>query len=101
MAGAGGGLFPLELHDDNPPSDPLFGSDEEPSEVRLMPQHRVFFLVGLGVPHLAKILSISPHWYLSLFLDQGLFPPAEVRPQKFEKFKYIFVSNLTLISIYA
>ena len=36
MAGAGGGLFPLELHDDNPPSDPLFGSDEEPAEVRLM-----------------------------------------------------------------
>ena len=32
-AGAGGGLFPLELHDDNPPSDPLFESDEEPDEV--------------------------------------------------------------------
>ena len=26
-------------------------------------------------------------------------PPAEVRPQKFEKFKYIFVSNLTTFKL--
>ena len=38
--------------------------------------------------------------HLSPFLDQGLSPPpAEVHPQKFEKFKYIFVSNLTTFKL--
>ena len=38
--------------------------------------------------------------HLSPFLDQGLSPPpAEVRPRKFEKFKYIFVSNLTTFKL--
>ena len=50
-------------------------------------------------PHPAKILPIPPIWHLSLFLDQGLSPPAEVRPRKFEKFKYIFVSNLTTFKL--
>ena len=51
-------------------------------------------------PHPAKILPIPPHIrHLSPFLDQGLSPPAEVRPRKFEKFKYIFVSNLTTFKL--
>ena len=60
-----------------------------------------FFLGGgdWGVPHLVKILSIPPHSTLVPILDQGLSPPAEVRPQKFEKFKYIFVSNLTTFKL--
>ena len=37
---------------------------------------------------------------MSPFLDQGLSPPqAEVRPRKFEKFKYIYVSNLTTFKL--
>ena len=36
-----------------------------------------------------------PIRHLSPFLNQGLSPPAVVRPRKFEKLKYIFVSNLT------
>ena len=52
-----------------------------------------------GSPHPAKILPIPPIRHLSPFLDQGLSPPAEVRPRKFEKFKYIFVSNLTTFKL--
>ena len=57
-----------------------------------------FFPGGVGVPHPAKILPIpSPIRQLSSFLDQGLSPPAEVRPRKVEKLnEYIFVSNLTI-----
>ena len=52
-----------------------------------------------GPPNPAKILPIPPIRHLSPFLDQGLSPPAEVRPRKFEKFKYIFVSNLTTFKL--
>ena len=62
--------------------------------------HQGFFPGGTGgSPHPAKILSIPPIRQLFPFLDQGLSPPAEVRPQKFEKFKYIFVSNLTTFKL--
>ena len=52
---------------------------------------------GWGSPHMVKILSIPPppHPTLVPVFGPRLVPPAEVRPKKFEKFKYIFVSNLT------
>ena len=60
---------------------------------------RVFSWGGLGVPHPAKILSI-PLRHLSLLLDQACSPPpTEVRPRKFEKIRYIFVSNLTTFKL--
>ena len=55
---------------------------------------RVFFPGG-GFPPSGENFANPPIRHLSPFLDQGLSPPAEVRPQKFEKFEYIFVSNLT------
>ena len=55
---------------------------------------------GLGVPPSGENFANPPIRHLSPFLDQGLFPPpAEVRPRKFEKFKYIFVSNLTTFKL--
>ena len=60
----------------------------------LLVLHRPGFFPG-GFPIRQKFCQ-SPLRHLSPFLDQGLSPPpAEVRPPKFEKFKYIFVSNLT------
>ena len=59
---------------------------------------RVFSLGGMGPPIQPKFCQSSPpppHRHLSPLLDQGLSPPAKVRPRKFDKFKYIFVSNLT------
>ena len=49
-----------------------------------------------GSPPSGKNFVNPPIWHLSPFLDQGLSYPAEVRPRKFEKFRYIFVSNLTV-----
>ena len=40
-----------------------------------------------GVPPSGKNFANPPNRHLSPFLDQGLSPPAEVRPRKFEKFK--------------
>ena len=54
---------------------------------------------GLGVPQSGKNLVNHPIRHLSPFLDQGLSPPAKVCPWKFEKFKYIFVSNLTTFKL--
>ena len=53
-----------------------------------------------GSPHPAKILPIPPpHLTLvPVFGPRLVPPPAEVCPRKFEKFKYIFVSNLTALS---
>ena len=57
---------------------------------------RVFSLGGTGGPPIRqKFCQSPPIRHLSPFLDQGLSPPAKVRPRKFEKFRYIFVSNLT------
>ena len=53
-----------------------------------------------GPPHPAKILPIPPHPTLvPVFGPRLVPPPAEVRPRKFEKFKYIFVSNLTTFQL--
>ena len=52
---------------------------------------RVFFLGGLGVPPSGKNFANPP--------PSDTPPPAEVRPRKFEKFKYIFVSNLTTFKL--
>ena len=52
-----------------------------------------------GPPIRQKFCQSPPIWHLSPFLDQGLSPPAEVRPRKFEKLKYIFVSNLTTFKL--
>ena len=70
-----------------------------PALLRLV--SRVFSWGGLGGPPIQrKFCQSPPIWHLSPFLDQGLSPPpAEVRPQKFEKFKYIFVSNLTTFKL--
>ena len=63
-----------------------------------------FFLGGLGgSPHPAKILPIPPPSdTCPRFWTKACPPhtiPAEVRPRKFEKFKYIFVSNLTTFKL--
>ena len=54
-------------------------------------------------PHLAKILPIPPHLTLVPVFGPCKAcpppPPAEVRHRKFEKFKYIFVSNLTTFKL--
>ena len=50
-----------------------------------------FFPGGTGGPPSSENFVNPPIQHLSPFLDQGLFPPAEVvRPRKFEKLKYIF-----------
>ena len=54
---------------------------------------------GMGGPPIWQKFCQSPIRHLSPFLDQGLSPLAEVRPWKFEKFKYIFVSNLTTFKL--
>ena len=56
-----------------------------------------------GVPPSGENFANPPTWHLSPLLNQGLSlpppPPAEVRPRKFEKFKYIFVSNMTTFKV--
>ena len=47
-----------------------------------------FFLGGLRVPPSGES-----------FVTPSPPPPAEVRPRKFEKFKYIFVANLTTFKL--
>ena len=52
-----------------------------------------------GVPHPAKILPIPPPSdTCPRFWTKACPPPAKIRPRKFEKFKYISVSNLTNFS---
>ena len=61
----------------------------------------MFFFWGDWGPPIRQICQ-SPIRHLSPFLDQGLFPPpppGKVRPRKFEKSKYIFVSNLTYFKL--
>ena len=61
-----------------------------------------FFLGEPGVlPHPAKILSIPPSTQVCPLFGPRLVPPppAEDRPRKFEKSKYIFVSNLTTFKL--
>ena len=58
-----------------------------------------FFLGGMGVPPYGENFVNPPIRHMSPFLDQGLYSPAEVRPRKFEKFEYIFVSNLTTFKL--
>ena len=48
---------------------------------------RVFSWGDWGVPQPAKILSIPPSRHLSLFLDQGWFPPSWGLSPKIWKFK--------------
>ena len=75
--------------------------------IKVLPQSetrnsRVFFPGGGlgGSPHPEKILPIPPHPTLvPVFGPRLVPPPAEVRPRKFEKFKYIFVSNLTTFKL--
>ena len=57
------------------------------------------FLGGWGSLIQQKFCQSPPSDTCPHFLDQGLFPPAEVRTQKFEKFKYIFASNLTTFKL--
>ena len=54
---------------------------------------------GWGSPHPTKILTIPPSDTCPHFWTMACPPPAEVRPRKFEKFKYIFVSNLTTFKL--
>ena len=59
-----------------------------------------FFPGGTGgSPHPAKILPIPPSDTCPRFWTKACPPPAEVRPWKFEKFKYIFVSNLNTVKL--
>ena len=58
-----------------------------------------FFPGGMGVPPSSENFANPPIQHLSPFLDQGLSPAAGVRPSKIEKFKYIFVSNLTTFKL--
>ena len=57
------------------------------------------FFGGMGVPHPAKIQSPPHPTLVPIFGPRLVSPPAEVRPGKFEKFKYIFVSNLTTFKL--
>ena len=52
-----------------------------------------------GSPHPAKILSIPHLTLVPIFGPRLVPPPAKVSPQKFEKFKYIFVSNWTTFKL--
>ena len=61
---------------------------------------RVFFLEDWGVPPSGENFANLPHPTLvPVFGPRLAPPPAEVRPRKFEKFKYIFVSNLTTLKL--
>ena len=53
-----------------------------------------------GSPPSRKNFANPPHLTLvPRFWTKACPPPAEVRPRKFEKFKYIFVSNLTTFKL--
>ena len=52
-----------------------------------------------GGPPSGENFVNPPIRHLSPFLDQGFPTAAEVRPWKVEKFKYIFVSNLTTFKL--
>ena len=55
-----------------------------------------FFPGGTGGPPIRRKFCQSPHPTLvPVFGPRLVPPPAEVRPRKFLKFKYIYVSNLT------
>ena len=60
-----------------------------------------FFLGGgLGGPPSSENFANPPHPTLvPVFGPRSCPPPAEVRPRKFEKSKYIFVSNLTTFKL--
>ena len=62
---------------------------------------RVFFLGGDwgGPPIRRKFCQSPPSDTCPRFWTKACPPPAEVRPRKFEKFKYIFVSNLTTFKL--
>ena len=60
--------------------------------------HRVFFLEGQSPPY-GKNFVNPPSDTCPRFWTKACPPPAEVRPQKFEKFKYIFVANLTTFKL--
>ena len=69
----------------------------------IVPAHIPGFFLGGGPggpPHLAKMLPIPPHPTLvPIFGPRLVPPPAEVCPRKFEKFTYIFASNLTTFKL--
>ena len=55
---------------------------------------------GLGGPPIwQKFCQSPPSDTCPRFWTKACPPPAEVRPRKFEKFKYIFVSNLTTFKL--
>ena len=59
-----------------------------------------FFLGGTGVPlNRQKFCQSPPSDTCPRFWTKACPPPAEVRPRKFEKFKYMFVSNLTTFKL--
>ena len=75
------------------------------SFARLKNKHRSTGNQGLfpggtgGSPHRRKFCQSPPHPTLVPIFGPRLVPPAEVRPRKFEKFNYIFVSNLTTFKL--
>ena len=60
-----------------------------------------FFRGGTGgfPPSGKNFVNPPPSNTCPRFWTMACPPPAEVRPQKFEKFKYIFVSNLTTFKL--
>ena len=52
-----------------------------------------------GSPIQRKFCQSPPSDTCPRFWTKACPPPAEVRPPKFEKFKYIFVSNLTTFKL--
>ena len=54
-----------------------------------------FFPGGTGGPPMQQKFCSSPHPILVPVFGPSLVTPAEVRPRKFEKFRHVFVSNLT------
>ena len=62
---------------------------------------RVFFLGGTGgvPPSSINFANSPPSNTCPRFRTKACPPPAEVGPRKFEKFKYIFVSNLTTFKL--
>ena len=61
-----------------------------------------FFFLGGGLggpPIRRKFRQSPPSDTCPRFWTKACPPPAEVRPRKFEKFKYIIVSNLTTFEL--
>ena len=52
-----------------------------------------------GPPSWRKFCQSPPSDTCPRFWTKACPPPAEIRPRKFEKFKYIFVSNLTTFKL--